>query len=217
MTASLLFLGLNPLFVSPRDDTIARQKSVEKAKRTLQKKKRKYIQQKNKKNVTNNNNNLPAKPSTNQVNVNINTIPSKPTNIPPVNNRKYSSETSVSVSVSDEILSVATMEDNNTHTHSQDNIVHDIQNEMMYLILTKQRNEAMGKVQQLENELAESDVNFALKYVEFKKQLKQYKNTNNCLQIGNETLKNDVKNLKTKLTLFNGHNNLDSLLKKRRK
>eukprot|EP01083_Nonionella_stella_P203096 741354_1 len=62
MTASLLFLGLNPLFVLPRDDTIQRQQSIgnNKSNKSLKKKgnvamQKHTVEHKNKKQVSKNN------------------------------------------------------------------------------------------------------------------------------------------------------------------
>ena len=90
---------------------------------------------------------------------------------------------------------------------------------IVYQILTKQRNDAIEYAQKLESKLAEKDVEFALKIDKFQQQLKQYKNTNNSLKTQNVSLKREIQKLKDKMMALelNQHKNFDDLLKKRKK
>jgi len=90
---------------------------------------------------------------------------------------------------------------------------------IVYQILTKQRNEAIEYSQRLESKLAENDVQFAVKLDQFKQQLKQYKNTNQYLKTQNVSLQREIQKLKDKLMALelNQHKSFDGLLKKRKK
>eukprot|EP01084_Bolivina_argentea_P225300 380775_1 len=258
MTASLLFLGLNPLFVLPRDDTIQRQQSIgnNKSNKSLKKKgnvamQKHTVEHKNKKQVSKNNatkqnsvnKNVIISPKQNAENKSIMlqksksisksksksksksypkeiksnqyTISSKLYNNNSIG-RKYTNKSNTSsetsISISEEISEIT---DVNLYELASDNV---IEKEMMYLILTQQKNEAIEQCKTLEILLSQNHKTFKMKCDEFKKQLKEYKNTNNYLQIENNKLKSDIQQLKDKLKTFNTQNNtFESLLWKRRK
>lgn len=90
---------------------------------------------------------------------------------------------------------------------------------IVYQLLTKQRNEAIDYSQRLESRLAENDLQFAVKLDQFKQQLKQYKNTNQYLKTQNVSLKREIQKLKDKLKASElyQHKGFDELLKKRKK
>ena len=85
----------------------------------------------------------------------------------------------------------------------------------IYLLLTKQRDEAILQNEKLENRAQEQELEFAFKLSSFKKQLKQYKYTNNELIKENENLKSQIAKLKERLSLFSDQNNLKMLKRKK--
>merc|ERR1712130_819791 len=66
----------------------------------------------------------------------------------------------------------------------------------IYLLLTQQRDEAILQNEKMENAAHEKEIAFTLKLSAFKKQLKQYKYTNNKLMKENISLKDEISKLK---------------------
>eukprot|EP01084_Bolivina_argentea_P148183 259120_1 len=179
MAASLLFLGLNPLFVSPREDATLKKKSMDQ-KRSLDRQ----------------NSKPPSVKPSNASKPKVITKKKLP-HFAPI--RRYtSSETSESSSEE----------------------IEEVDEETVYFILTKQRNEALDQAMKLENELKEHGTQFAVKCDQFKKQLKQYKDTNDYLESENVKLKRDLQRLQDKLVFFDADSDLhhlELLLRKRTK
>merc|ERR1712228_142754 len=86
----------------------------------------------------------------------------------------------------------------------------------IYLLLTQQRDEAILQNEKMENAAHEKEVAFTFKLSAFKKQLKQYKHTNNKLMKENISLKDEITKLKSMLSLFDSQNNLEMLLRKKK-
>merc|ERR1719410_2687493 len=72
----------------------------------------------------------------------------------------------------------------------------------IYLLLTKQRDEAIAQYEKMENRIQEKEIAFALKLSSFKKQLKQYKHANVELMRENVHLKDQLSILAQKLSSF---------------